>query len=100
LQYGDLQIDCKSYTVTVKGQEVNLTAKEFELLSFLANHPNQVFTKEQLFDEVWGFVEFGDLNTITVHIRKIREKIEKIPSNPEYIKTVWSVGYKFEGAAK
>lgn len=100
LQYGDLQIDCKSYSVTVGEQTVSLTAKEFELLSFLANHPNQVFTKEQLFDEIWGFEDFGDLNTITVHVRKIREKVEKDPSNPELIKTVWSVGYKFEGGCK
>lgn len=100
LEFGDLQIDCMSYSVHVGGQAINLTAKEFELLSFLANHPNQVFTKEQLFDQVWGFEEFGDLNTITVHVRKIREKIEKDPSKPEFIKTVWSVGYKFEGRRK
>ena len=100
LEYGKLQIDCKSYGAYVEGKQVSLTAKEFELLSFLANNPNQVFTKEQLFDEVWGFEEFGDLNTITVHIRKIREKIEKDPSKPEYLKTVWSVGYKFEGEGK
>lgn len=100
LQYGELQIDSMSYKVTLKGQVVNLTAKEFELLNFLASHPNQVFTKEQLFDQVWGFEEFGDLNTITVHIRKIREKIERNASEPEYIKTVWSVGYRFEGKLK
>lgn len=100
LEYGKLQIDCKSYGVYVEGTQVSLTAKEFELLSFLANNPNQVFTKEQLFDKVWGFDEFGDLNTITVHIRKIREKIEEEPSKPIYIKTVWSVGYKFQSEAK
>lgn len=100
LEFGDVQIDCMSYAVYVGGQAINLTAKEFQLLSFLVKHPNQVFTKEQLFDQVWGFEEFGDLNTITVHVRKIREKIEKDPSNPEFIKTVWSVGYKFEVGRK
>ena len=97
---GRLQIDSKSYKVSIQGEEVSLTAKEFELLSFLANNPNQVFTKEQLFDEVWGFEDYGDLNTITVHMRKIREKIEENPSKPIYIKTVWSVGYKFDGEVK
>ena len=100
LDFGSLQIDCKSYTVTAGGEQVTLTAKEFEVLSFLANNPNQVFTKEQIFDEVWGRDDFGDLNTITVHVRKIREKIEGNPAKPLFIKTVWSVGYKFEGEAK
>ncbi|MDP4089839.1 MAG: response regulator transcription factor [Bacillota bacterium] len=100
LQYGKLQIDCKSYSVSVEGKPVTLAAKEFEVLSFLARHPNRVFSKEQVFDQVWGYDEFGDVNTVTVHIRKIREKIEEDPSSPQYIKTVWSVGYKFEGGSK
>jgi DNA-binding response OmpR family regulator len=63
----------------------------------MASHPLQVFTREQLFNQIWGFDEYGDINTVTVHIRKIREKIEKRPSEPCYIKTVWGVGYKFDG---
>ena len=97
LKYGCLEIDAKSYQVIVSGKQVNLSAKEFELLQFLAGNPSQVFTREQIFDNVWGVEEFGDINTVTVHIRKIREKIEFDPSNPEFIKTVWGVGYKFDG---
>lgn len=100
LEYGGLQIHCKSYSVFVDNKIVSLAAKEFELLSFLANNPNQVFSKEQLFEQVWGFEEFGDVNTIAVHVRKIREKIEENPSSPVFIKTVWSVGYKFQGVEK
>lgn len=100
LKYGDLEIDSKSYQVSIAGRQINLSAKEFELLQFLAGNPAQVFTREQIFDNVWGLEEFGDINTVTVHIRKIREKIEADPSNPEYIKTVWGVGYKFEGDRK
>lgn len=93
--FNKLMIDNKAYTVFVDCTEVNLAAKEFQLLSYMAKNPNQVFTREQLFNEVWGFDEFGDVNTVTVHIRKIREKIEDNPSEPEFIKTVWGVGYKF-----
>jgi DNA-binding response OmpR family regulator len=95
LSFGKLMIDTKSYTTFVDSKTVYLAAKEFELLSFMAHHPNQVFTREQLFNQIWGFDEFGDINTVTVHIRKIREKIEDNPSEPLYIKTVWGVGYKF-----
>lgn len=97
LQIKGLEIDPKAYTVKKNGRQIELTAKEFELLVFLAQNPMQVFSKEQLFQQIWGFQEFGDVNTVTVHIRKIREKIEDVPSEPEYIKTVWSVGYKFDG---
>lgn len=100
LQYGSLIIDCKSYNVYIDNDCIDLAAKEFELLSFLAKHPNQVFSKEQIFEKVWGYDEFGDITTVTVHIRKIREKIEANPSEPKYIKTVWSVGYKFEGGTR
>lgn len=99
LDFGDLVINNSSYTVTYKGENVILSAKEFELLSFLASNPYQVFTREQLYDKIWGFGDYGDITTVTVHIRKIREKIEENPASPVYIKTVWGVGYKFEGAA-
>ncbi len=82
--------------VLVKDQgEVVLTAKEFDLLWFLMNHPGQVFTREQLLDNVWGYDFFGDASTVTVHVRRLREKIEKQATKPEYVLTVWGVGYKF-----
>jgi len=90
-----LEIDCKRYEVKVKGEKVDLTPKEFELLCFLAHHPGQVFTREQLFKTLWGEDYLGDTGTITVFMRKIREKIEEQPARPKYIITVWGVGYKF-----
>lgn len=95
IQFGNVTIDKKSYCLKVDGQEVSLSAKEFELLFYLAKHKNQVFSKSQLLDAIWGFEAYGDENTITVYIRRIREKIEASPSNPTYIKTVWGIGYKF-----
>jgi len=95
IHFGNVMIDKKSYSIKVEGQEVSLSAKEFELLFYLAKHKNQVFSKSQLLDAIWGFEAYGDENTITVYIRRIREKIEAIPSNPTYIKTVWGIGYKF-----
>lgn len=97
LTFGKLVIDDKAYAVYVNSKIVNLAAKEFEVLSYMAHHPSQVFTREQLFNQVWGFEEYGDTNTVTVHIRRIREKVEDNPSEPVYIKTVWGVGYKFDG---
>jgi DNA-binding response OmpR family regulator len=91
-----LNIDKSSRRVFVNQQEVTLTAKEFDLLSFLAAHPNQVFSKEQLFERIWGMDSTGDIATVTVHIRKLREKIELDPSNPQYIETIWGVGYRFK----
>ena len=79
--------------------EVTLTAKEFDLLWFLMNHPGQVFTRDQLLDNVWGFDFFGDGSTVTVHVRRLREKIEKQPTKPRYVLTVWGVGYKFAADA-
>lgn len=99
LQFGDLRIDNKRYMVTISDQQAELSSKEFEILHFLALHPEQVFTREQIFEQIWGFNEYGDINTVTVHIRRIREKIERNPSAPEYIKTVWGVGYKFDRKA-
>jgi two-component system response regulator VicR len=97
LTFGKLVIDDKAYAVYVNSKIVNLAAKEFQVLSYLAHHSGQVFTREQLFNQIWGFEEYGDTNTVTVHIRRIREKVEENPSEPLYIKTVWGVGYKFDG---
>ncbi|PPA69333.1 response regulator transcription factor [Jeotgalibacillus proteolyticus] len=91
----DLQIDLFSRRVVVNHNEKILTAKEFDLLVFMALHPNHVFTKEELFERIWGLDAIGDNTTITVHVRRIREKIEKEPSKPCYIETVWGVGYRF-----
>jgi len=96
LHYGDLHIDPITRQVKVRGQEVELTATEFNLLWFMAQHPRQVFKRDQLLENVWGFSEYVDPSTVTVHIRRLREKIEADPSNPKYIVTVWGVGYKFE----
>lgn len=97
LSFGGLSIDIDSHSVQVGNSSVELTAKEFELLTFLAQNPRQVFSREQLFNQVWGYDDFGDINTVTVHIRRLREKIEQDPSQPEFIQTVWGVGYRFSG---
>jgi DNA-binding response OmpR family regulator len=91
-----LYIDKTSRRVYVNEKEVMLTAKEFDLLVFLASNPNRVFSKEELFDKIWDMDSIGDIATVTVHIRKIREKIEVDPSKPQYIETVWGAGYRFE----
>ncbi len=96
LTFGTLEIDLKGYEVKLNQKKINLATKEFKVLEFLALHPNQVLTKEQIYQHVWGFDDYGDINTVTVHIRKIREKIEKDPKTPQFIKTIWGVGYKFE----
>lgn len=92
--YGDITIDPASHRVLVKGNEVEFTSKEFKLLDYLSSHPSIVFTKEQLMDQVWGFTEYIDPNTITVYIGRVREKLAK--GGACYIKTVWGVGYKWE----
>ncbi|MCC5911813.1 MAG: response regulator transcription factor [Clostridiaceae bacterium] len=96
IQIRGLVIDQGSRRVYVNNEEVLLTTKEFDLLVFLASNPNRVFKKEELFERLWGFDSQGDLSTVTVHIRKIREKIEINPSQPQYIETIWGVGYRFE----
>jgi two-component system response regulator ResD len=96
LTYGELVIDAPSRTVTVSGKDIPLTAREFDMLYLLAQHPKQVYTREQLLDRVWGGAEYIDPGTVTVHIRRVREKIENDPSNPARLLTVWGVGYKFE----
>ncbi len=91
-----LMIDKTSRRVQVNGEEVAFTTKEFDLLAYLALNPNRVFSKDQLFDRIWGQEAFGDISTVTVHIRKLREKVELDPSNPQYIETIWGAGYRFK----
>lgn len=95
MRFGQLEIDCKRVLVQRNGVEVQLTAKEFELLRFMASHPDQVFTKNQLFSHVWRDDYLGDDNTVMVHIRRLRKKIETNPDNPSFIQTIWGIGYKF-----
>ena len=96
LVYGPLQIDPVTRLVTVDGREQELTVTEFNLLYFMARHPRQVFARDQLLQHVWGFSEYVDPSTVTVHIRRLREKIERDPGDPHWLVTVWGVGYKFE----
>jgi DNA-binding response OmpR family regulator len=96
LIYGDLRIDPQTRLVEVAGKEITLTAKEFDLLWTMARHPRQVFTRDQLLDLVWGLTEYIDPSTVTVHVRRLREKIEADPGEPCYVQTVWGVGYRFE----
>ncbi len=96
LTYGDLTINPQTRLVSLAGQEILLTAKEFDMLYHLARHPRQVFTRDQLLESIWGIAEYIDPGTVTVHIRRLREKIEKDPAAPERLVTVWGVGYKFE----
>ena len=96
LEIGDILIDAGARTVTIGGNNIVLSAKEFDLLYYFARNPRQVFSREQLLEHVWDYEFFGDASTVTVHIRRLREKIEADPSNPKYIVTVWGVGYKFE----
>lgn len=85
-----------SRRVHVNNQEVMLTTKEFDVLAFLAMNPNRVFSRDELFDRIWGMDSVGDIATVTVHIKRIREKIELNPSNPQYIETIWGAGYRFK----
>lgn len=91
-----LYIDKTSRRVYVNNVEVFLTAKEFDLLVLFASHPNRVFGKAELFDRIWGLDSFGDIATVTVHIGRLREKVELIPAHPQYIETIWGVGYRFK----
>lgn len=91
-----LKIDKTARRVWVDGTEKQFTTKEFDLLCFLAEHPNRVFTKEELFREIWDMDSIGDIATVTVHIKKIREKIEYNTAKPQYIETIWGVGYRFK----
>jgi two-component system response regulator ResD len=96
LRCGHLAIDPKGRTVTLRGHTVALTSKEFDLLYFLASHPNQAFRRDQLLSQVWDYSHNAEQSTVTVHVRRLREKIETDPMKPQFIKTLWGVGYKFE----
>jgi DNA-binding response OmpR family regulator len=96
IKFDDLEIDPPTRTVKVRGEPVELTATEFNLLEFLAEHPRQVFSRDKLLDNVWGYTEYVDPSTVTVHIRRLREKIEVDPGKPQCLLTVWGVGYKFD----
>jgi two-component system response regulator ResD len=95
LASGDLVIDARTREVTKAGVDLHLTVKEFDLLWFLARHPRQVFSRDQLMDRVWGYAAALDTGTVTVHVRRLREKIEDDPSHPRHLQTVWGVGYRF-----
>jgi len=96
LEFGDARIDFDRREVEVDGEPVRLTRKEFDLLETLASRPGHVFSRTQLLEEVWDFAWDGDSSTVTVHVRRLREKIEPVPSEPRHIMTVWGVGYRFE----
>ena len=96
LTYDVLKVDCDSRRAYIDEKEVNLTAKEFDLLELLMVHPNKVYSREELLNTVWGYDYPGDVRTVDVHIRRLREKIESKPSDPKYIHTKWGVGYYFQ----
>jgi DNA-binding response OmpR family regulator len=95
LTFDDLEIDARTREVHRGGRLLTLTAREFDLLWFLASHPRQVFSRDLLMDRVWGYAAALDTGTVTVHVRRLREKIEDDPSNPRFLETVWGVGYRF-----
>ena len=94
---GDLVLDRESRTVSISGKDINLTAKEFDLLELLLLNPGKVYSREKLLNIVWGYEYPGDVRTVDVHVRRLREKIEKTPSDPRYVQTKWGVGYYFKG---
>jgi len=96
ITFDGLEIDSVARRVTVEGAEAQLTVREYDLLLFLARHPGQVFSRDQLMDSVWGYSFYTDTSTVTVHVRRLREKIEAIPSEPKRLQTVWGVGYRFQ----
>ncbi len=98
LRFGDLLVDPNTRQVTIRDQPVSLTAREFDLLHYLVSSPGRVFTRDQLMEAVWGYTFAADTSTVTVHIRRLREKIEEDPARPHHLQTVWGVGYKFGGA--
>ena len=93
--HGGLRIDPASRTVTLDGEELALTQREYELLRHLAQRPGRVFTRDELMEEVWGYAFFTDTSTVTVHVRRLRAKLEPDPAHPRFIETVWGVGYRF-----
>ncbi len=97
LAFDGLEIDPNTREVTVRGAPTTLTAREFDLLHHLASHPKRVFTRDQLMEAVWGYTFAAEMSTVTVHVRRLREKIEADPAQPRYLQTVWGVGYRFSG---
>ena len=95
VRFGDIEIDAAAHEVRKRGSALKLTAREFDLLLFLARHPRRVFSRDQLMSRVWGYEPAFDSGTITVHVRRLREKIEDEPARPRYLETVWGVGYRF-----
>lgn len=93
---GNIHIDVDNRQVLINNEEIILTSKEFDLLLFLINNPNHVFSKNELFEKIWGIDAIGDVSTVTVHIRKLREKVEMDSSNPQHIETIWGAGYRFK----
>ncbi|MFR3191136.1 MAG: response regulator transcription factor [Roseburia sp.] len=96
IESGDLKLDCESRRLFVQGKEINLTAKEFDLLELLVMNPNKVYSRENLLNLVWGYEYPGDVRTVDVHVRRLREKIEPNPSEPKYVHTKWGVGYFYQ----
>ncbi|MEY8427670.1 response regulator transcription factor [Lachnospiraceae bacterium 46-15] len=96
IEAGNLVLDCESRRVNVDGKEINLTAKEFDVLELLVQNPQKVYSRENLLNIVWGYEYLGDVRTVDVHIRRLREKIEANPSEPKYVHTKWGVGYYFQ----
>ena len=96
IESGDLKLDCESSRLFVQGREINLTAKEFDLLELLVMNPNKVYSRENLLNLVWGYEYPGDVRTVDVHVRRLREKIEPNPSEPKYVHTKWGVGYFYQ----
>ena len=97
LVFDDLRIDPATREVTIRDEPVTLTAREFDLLHHMASHPRRVFTRDQLMETVWGYAFAADTSTVTVHVRRLREKLETDPARPRYLQTVWGVGYRFGG---
>jgi DNA-binding response OmpR family regulator len=97
LVFDDLRIDPATREVTVRDEPVTLTAREFDLLRHMASHPRRVFTRDQLIEAVWGYAFSADTSTVTVHVRRLREKLEADPARPRYLQTVWGIGYRFGG---
>lgn len=96
IESGDLKLDCESRRLFVQGREINLTAKEFDLLELFVMNPNKVYSRENLLNLVWGYEYPGDVRTVDVHVRRLREKIEPNPSEPKYVHTKWGVGYFYQ----
>ena len=94
IKFKGIEINKNSFEVIIQDNKIELSTREFQILKYLMENPNRVLTREEIYDSVWGYEEFGDINTVTVHIKKLREKVDK---NDRYIKTVWGVGYKFIG---